>query len=169
MKWVLWFLGAFVVPLLVSLWHQEVYAWCPNLAKRLIFLASFLVPREHRARYRNEWLAELDTLEGKNLSQVLFALGIILSAPRTRLALIASPSRSNKWLKGLSQAIPVWPRQERRRLTALVEELADRQSELKDAIRREVVATDRLRAAEFIRIRFSWRFLTSCRDRLTIS
>jgi predicted permease len=56
--------------------------------KLLILLVSALVPREHRARWREEWLGELDVVSARGSAQALrFSLG----APRDAWAM--RPSR----------------------------------------------------------------------------
>src|SRR6266508_6424697 len=84
----LWLLAVgFAAYLLVPLMQQEAWGWCPVLARRLVRLAACLVPLEHRDRYREEWLTEVEAFEGRNLSMVVMAARILLFAPNTGLAL----------------------------------------------------------------------------------
>src|SRR6266498_3022405 len=43
--------------------QSEFMNACPRLARGLVRLAAQLIPPRHRARYLEEWLAELDELE----------------------------------------------------------------------------------------------------------
>jgi NitT/TauT family transport system permease protein len=77
---------------IIGLLQQEAWGWCASLAKGLVRVAARLVPPGHRDRYREEWLAELEELQGRNLamvalSMVALAWRILRCAPRTRLAL----------------------------------------------------------------------------------
>jgi GT2 family glycosyltransferase len=88
MKQLVWLVAAlFVTYLLVPLLQEEAWAWCPVVARRLVRVAACLVPFEHRDRYREEWLAEVEAFEGRNLSMVVMATRILLFAPTTGLAL----------------------------------------------------------------------------------
>jgi hypothetical protein len=86
-----------LVTLVVPMLPQELYAWCPTVAGWLLRLAARLVPAPHRARYKQEWLAQLDAWEGRNLAALLYALSILVQTPRMRLALrspaLAPPQR----------------------------------------------------------------------------
>jgi hypothetical protein len=90
-------LVAVIVTLVLPMLPQELYAWCPTVAGWLIRLAARLVPAPHRARYAQEWLAQLDAWEGRNLAALLYALSILFQSPRMRLALrgsvLAPPQR----------------------------------------------------------------------------
>jgi hypothetical protein len=90
-------LVALIVTLVVPMLPQELYAWCPTVAGWLLRLAARLVPAPHRARYEQEWLAQLDAWEGRNLAALLYALSILVQIPRMRLALrgsaLAPPQR----------------------------------------------------------------------------
>ena len=57
------------------------------LAKALIAVAALLLPREARARYRREWMAELDEYKRESISPTPPALRILLTAPVTRRGL----------------------------------------------------------------------------------
>jgi hypothetical protein len=71
----------------------ELCAWFPWLAARLIHRAATWLPEQSRARYRDEWLAELDVVPGLGLSQLLFACRVLIRAPATRMALAPGASR----------------------------------------------------------------------------
>ena len=78
--------GLLAAYLLLPLLQQEAWGWCPILAKRLVRLAAGFVPLDQRERYREEWLAEVEAYEGRNLSMVMMAARILLFAPHTGLA-----------------------------------------------------------------------------------
>jgi hypothetical protein len=79
-------LGAILLPMV----QQEFMNACPHMARGLVRLAARLIPPAHRARYRQEWLAELDELEGLQLTMLATAARILLFAPTTGRALRAS-------------------------------------------------------------------------------
>jgi len=83
----LWLLLAVVLPVLL----QEFMNACPRLAIALVRLASHLIPPAHRHRYLEEWLAELDELEGLQLTMLATATRILLFAPTTGWALRGGP------------------------------------------------------------------------------
>jgi NitT/TauT family transport system permease protein len=76
--------GSLLGSLFASLLKQELWAWCPVLAKALVRSAVRFVPVKDQDRYEQEWLAELDMLDdGRNLSQVVVAARIRLTARST--------------------------------------------------------------------------------------
>jgi lipopolysaccharide/colanic/teichoic acid biosynthesis glycosyltransferase len=86
------FLAAAFMLGLVPLLQQEVYAWCPWLAEKLIRRAVRWLPPHARERYLAEWLADLDMWRGRNLSALLWAIDTLLKAPKLRGALrVGSP------------------------------------------------------------------------------
>jgi hypothetical protein len=89
MKWTLAaavsLLGAILLPMV----QQEFMNACPRMARGLVRLAARLIPPAHRARYREEWLVELDELEGLQLTMLATAARILLFAPMMRWALRA--------------------------------------------------------------------------------
>ena len=78
--------GAILLPMV----QQELMNACPCMARRLVRLAARLLPPAHRARYRQEWLAELEELEELQLTMLATATRILLFAPTTGWALRAS-------------------------------------------------------------------------------
>jgi GT2 family glycosyltransferase len=78
--------GALAAYFLLPLLQQEAWGWCPVLAKRLVRLAAGFVAIDQRERYRQEWLAEVEAFDGRNLSMVMMAARILLFAPSTGLA-----------------------------------------------------------------------------------
>jgi serine/threonine protein kinase len=84
--WGTFFLTLIIIPVVVNLISQLVIERGPSLARRIVRLAAYLVPRSQRERYRIEWLAELQQLEHKNASMLFLALKILLVAPGTGLA-----------------------------------------------------------------------------------
>jgi hypothetical protein len=79
-------LGAILLPMV----QQEFMNACPRMARRLVRLAARVIPPAHRARYREEWLAELEELEGLQLAMLATAARILLFAPTTGWALRGS-------------------------------------------------------------------------------
>jgi hypothetical protein len=78
----------------------------PALARRLVRAATPLIPTVHRARYKAEWLAELEFLkqEGQEeSSQLRVAVRITLTAPH--MALILRRHAVAQWLRQLE---PLW-------------------------------------------------------------
>jgi hypothetical protein len=69
--------GALLLPLL----QQDAFEWCYWLAERLVRRAAGRLPAVHRHRYREEWLAELAELRGRNVSALLWALWVLVNAP----------------------------------------------------------------------------------------
>jgi hypothetical protein len=82
MKWLWQALWITSVVLLLPQVQQDLFGWCFWLAKRLIAQAINLLPPSHRARYEDEWLGELDQLHGRNLSALMYAIGIRCWAAR---------------------------------------------------------------------------------------
>jgi lipopolysaccharide/colanic/teichoic acid biosynthesis glycosyltransferase len=76
-------LGACVLTLVVT----EAYGWLPWLSERLIRRATRVLPHQHRERYEEEWLAELDLLPTRGIASLLFAVRILVRARSTRRAL----------------------------------------------------------------------------------
>ena len=67
---------AIVTALLVGLLRSEVDAWLPWLVKKLHAIAVGRVPDDLRARYSEEWLADLNDTPGI-LTKVASAVGLI--------------------------------------------------------------------------------------------
>src|SRR6266849_3642279 len=71
-----------------SIIAAELLGWCPLLAKHLIRLAVSRLPQRHRARYQEEWLADMDMLRTRGgLSTLLWAAGVYVMAHRVASAL----------------------------------------------------------------------------------
>jgi hypothetical protein len=77
MRWLVGFGLGVLVPLLLN----EFMDWCPWLSERLIRRAARRLPDADRARYQEEWLAELGEVPGK-LAPLAMALGIMVRAGR---------------------------------------------------------------------------------------
>jgi hypothetical protein len=77
MRWLVGFGLGVLVPLLLN----EFMDWCPWLSERLIRRAARRLPDADRARYQEEWLAELGEVPGK-LAPLTMALGIVVRAGR---------------------------------------------------------------------------------------
>jgi hypothetical protein len=82
MKWLWQTLWIISVILLLPQVQQDLFGWCFWLAKRLIVQALNILPPSHRERYEDEWLGELDQLRGRNLSALIYAIGIRCWASR---------------------------------------------------------------------------------------
>jgi lipopolysaccharide/colanic/teichoic acid biosynthesis glycosyltransferase len=65
----------------------EFFAWFPWMSRQIIRLGAKVLPDETRERYQAEWIAEAESLPGKGLSAVLFALSVLIKAPATRAAI----------------------------------------------------------------------------------
>jgi hypothetical protein len=81
MKAAAWALASIVLPLLIT----EFTELGPWLAERLVRRSVRMLPPEHRDRYTDEWLAELDVVPGK-LSKLIVAVRLALRVPATSLA-----------------------------------------------------------------------------------
>lgn len=105
MKWLLLTLVAAMLQLILA----EVFAWFPAGGRSLVRRAARLLPSSDRARYQEEWLAELEALPAKGLFAFLFGLRVLLRAPTTRRALggqgIAPPLMKRGWDIGVSSVI----------------------------------------------------------------
>jgi hypothetical protein len=80
-------LTAVLLPLAVS----EFRDWCPRLATGLTrWAARRLGDRQARARYEEEWVANLNEVPGK-LSPLVSAVGYLVAVPRMRWTLRRAP------------------------------------------------------------------------------
>jgi hypothetical protein len=86
-----------VLPLLLS----EFTDWCPWLAGRLVRRAARLLPERNRARYEEEWLAELHEVPGR-LAKLAVAVSICCGAVRMRAILHPSRWRLFSWRQRLA-------------------------------------------------------------------
>jgi lipopolysaccharide/colanic/teichoic acid biosynthesis glycosyltransferase len=89
MSWVVVAVVAAVLQLVVA----EAFGWLPRIAQHLIRRAVRRLPSEHRERYAEEWLADLDELPVKGVSSVLFALHVVVRTPSMRRALTGTDAR----------------------------------------------------------------------------
>lgn len=83
-----WFLlGA----LCVNLFDGEFKFRWRQLSRFMVRFAARQMPAEHQARLREEWLAELETLEaeGRDGAQVGYAFGVLWSVPTVKLELLS--------------------------------------------------------------------------------
>jgi len=83
MTWLLLTLTAAIVNLLLA----ECFDWLPWLSRRIVRCAARHLPPEHRVRYQDEWLAELDAVPGMRVSRLAFAVRVLLSSSDTRSAI----------------------------------------------------------------------------------
>jgi len=65
-----------------SLIGREAAGWAPHLSRALAERAASQLPVKYRARYTEEWLAELATLEDRPVSAVAHAVGIAITSRR---------------------------------------------------------------------------------------
>lgn len=72
---VVWWLALAVVSGIVS---AEAVAWCAPLQRALLRRAAAALPQRHRARYQEEWYAELDALPKGPVTRLVFALSLVL-------------------------------------------------------------------------------------------
>ncbi len=72
----------------------EVTAWGGRFQRSLVRRAAAGQPEQHRARYEEEWLAELDAVPDGLLTRTLWALDLYLRHRRLSRALGAPPSRA---------------------------------------------------------------------------
>jgi lipopolysaccharide/colanic/teichoic acid biosynthesis glycosyltransferase len=87
---------------------NDLWAWLPWCAKRLIHRAARFLPFEGRDRYEEEWLAELDALPAKGITSVLFALRVLAKAPQTGRVMRGSyeaPARRRAFELSMSAAL----------------------------------------------------------------
>jgi hypothetical protein len=92
-----------VVVALLNLLIAEALDWMPWLAAKVINQAARMLPPEARARYRDEWLGELEALPGRRFSCVVFAVRVLVRAPATRAAL--APDRAARTPSGLPELV----------------------------------------------------------------
>jgi hypothetical protein len=79
MTGIIFIFTAILVPVLVG----ECVDWFPWVGTRLIRLAAKRLPVKYRARYEEEWQAELNALPGGKLTRLLFGLRIYAGARST--------------------------------------------------------------------------------------
>lgn len=83
--------------LVLSMLLTAIGEWAPALSERVIWLAARFLPREHRLRYQEEWIAELHQLDGLHISALIWATIILVRAPLLAFAVRASEdSRGTK-------------------------------------------------------------------------
>jgi hypothetical protein len=92
-------LGA-VVLWLTPLFHKDLEEGIPRLAVQLVRRAVRQLPAEHRERYEEEWLAELQAVPGVMTFKLTMAVRITCRARSTGRAIRNTPS----WVKQCSIA-----------------------------------------------------------------
>jgi lipopolysaccharide/colanic/teichoic acid biosynthesis glycosyltransferase len=84
-------LGALLLAIAGGLLVTEIRAWAPHAARGVMLMAARMLPREHRSRYTEEWLEQIETLASsdRSISALLlalkWALGTLRAAPRMAL------------------------------------------------------------------------------------
>lgn len=68
-----------------------------RLAVGLVTAAAWMVPRRMRARYRDEWMAELEAYQHESIDPLFPALRILFTSPATRSGL-RSANRDAAWM-----------------------------------------------------------------------
>jgi hypothetical protein len=91
MEIVILFLVIIVAPLAVGtvlvVLSKEYDWWATRLARWCILVAAAFQGLRHRARYRDEWLAELEELQrSEHYPGVMWAARLLLGAPRVRIS-----------------------------------------------------------------------------------
>jgi lipopolysaccharide/colanic/teichoic acid biosynthesis glycosyltransferase len=77
---VILFVVAIAFAVLKTLLTDEARAWLPHIARALARATARRLPVEHRKRYEEEWLAEIDAYSDRPLSAVVRAVGLRLHA-----------------------------------------------------------------------------------------
>jgi hypothetical protein len=89
--------------LLMPLTVQLITEQAPFLARRITCGAARILPSADRDRYRDEWIAELEEMERRSISQLAASIRILLSAPSMRLAL-----RAGRDVQHGTEMLPWW-------------------------------------------------------------
>jgi hypothetical protein len=76
-----------LLPVMQSLVGDEVKGWLPHITRAIVAAAVRRLPRERRARYQQEWLAELDAYSERRLTAIIHACGFWRAAVAIRSAL----------------------------------------------------------------------------------
>jgi len=71
----------FIIAVASKLVADEVKAWLPTICNRLISIAALRLPEKERARYGEEWRADVAAYPGE-LTRLIRAAGFILAASR---------------------------------------------------------------------------------------
>ncbi|MFP5205340.1 MAG: hypothetical protein ACLGSH_08295 [Acidobacteriota bacterium] len=75
--------NAILAGIIIVLLSNEITAWLPALPKLLVAKAARRLPEELRARYEEEWEADLQEIPG-DLTRVLYSLGLQVAGRRIR-------------------------------------------------------------------------------------
>jgi hypothetical protein len=78
------------------IWHRLRHIH--EFASGLIRTAVRVIPEAHRERYEEEWLGELDKLNGKGWQLLILSLRIVRGAPRTALVLLLEEASWPSWI-----------------------------------------------------------------------
>lgn len=72
---------------LAAVLSAEVIEWCGPAQRALLRRAAARLPIEHRGRYIEEWMAELDALPKAPLTRFLFTASLLVRSRRLELEL----------------------------------------------------------------------------------
>lgn len=82
-------LNTLFMPLLVEVIKER----SPDLSAAMVRLAVRVLPRSQRDRYSEEWQAELDASDGRNVTKLFIAGRVLLVAPTMRRILVRKDKR----------------------------------------------------------------------------
>ncbi|MEA2416955.1 MAG: hypothetical protein QOI58_3612 [Thermoanaerobaculia bacterium] len=82
------------VSLIASVVAAELLGWMARLCEFLVRQAARRMPKQHRGRWRDEWLAELDSIRNHGpLSKLKWALSVYLRSGATARVVVDAPFR----------------------------------------------------------------------------
>lgn len=86
-----------VIPLVVGLVVNEMFAWLPYIGKGVTCATVRLLPVDVRSVYREEWLAEIDACGPRGLYALMWSLSLVIGAIQLRreLGAAARTARAN--------------------------------------------------------------------------
>jgi hypothetical protein len=118
-----WFALA-VAGALVGVLVNGIVEWFPWLARQIVHGAARLLQPPWRARYRDEWLAELDALPTGGVTRLVWAIWVLLCAPGVRSARERSAEPK--------EVLPVLPLNTVEGMVQLLRQRADVRASLED-------------------------------------
>jgi hypothetical protein len=100
--YILGFVAAILIPIMVKLLSDETKAWLPWITTRLVARAIRKLPESERQRYDEEWRGHLNCIPG-DLGKLFFALG--LGAAATSIRAVANGEPSYRKLRRLCDVV----------------------------------------------------------------
>lgn len=94
------FVESAIVAIVVGKLADQTFHLLRRLSVLLIRFASRLLPPQSQARYRAEWLAELDAVPGPGIVQLRWAVGVSVGAGRMACHARAEDVRSRRKQRG---------------------------------------------------------------------